>query len=119
MCIHEKCGTASRIRNILSKVMIFLVFLVKIHKTTPELYNIFTVWFPKELIGHDFPSLRSQNRADFGELVLRARWELELHIHRKDGRRTLLCLIFRAHWHAQNDPQSSSMPEGVANSSKM
>jgi hypothetical protein len=31
-CIHEKCATASRIQNILAKVMEIDVFLVKIYK---------------------------------------------------------------------------------------
>ena len=77
MCIHEKCGTASRVRNILSKVLIILVFLVKILKTTPTVYNLFTVWFPKELVGHDFPSLRSQNRVVFTLLPFHGYWKLE------------------------------------------
>ena len=31
-----------------------LYSLSKSTKTIPKLYNLFTVWFPKELVGHNF-----------------------------------------------------------------
>ena len=49
MCIHEKCGKASRIQNILVKSQKMKSFLSKLTKTIPKRCNWFTVWFPKEL----------------------------------------------------------------------
>ena len=59
------------------KSWFFKYSLSKSTKTTPKQYNRFTVWFPKELIGHDFPSLRSQNRVVFILLPFHGYWELE------------------------------------------
>ena len=47
--IHEKCGRASPIRNILAKVLDIYVFPVKIDKNHRKICKLFTVWFPKEL----------------------------------------------------------------------
>ena len=55
----------------------FWYSLPKSTKTTPKLYNLFTVWFPKELVGHDFHTLRSQNRAAFTSLPFQGYCELE------------------------------------------
>ena len=49
-CIHEKCGRASRIQNILAKVLKIKSSLPESTKTTPKLCKLFTVWFPKELL---------------------------------------------------------------------
>ena len=54
-----------------------LYSLSKSTKTIPKLYNLFTVWFPKELVGHNFHALRSQNRAVFTSLPFQGYWELE------------------------------------------
>ena len=47
--IHEKCGRASPIRNILAKVLDIYVFPVKISKNHRKCCKLFTVWFPKEM----------------------------------------------------------------------
>ena len=47
--IHEKCGRASPIRNILVKIMDIYVLLVKIGKNHRKTCWLFTVWFPKEM----------------------------------------------------------------------
>ena len=49
----------------------------KIHKNHPKLHNLFTVWLPKELAGHNFHDLRSQNLAVFTSLPFQGYWELE------------------------------------------
>ena len=43
----------------------------------PPQKTIYTVWFPKELVGHNFSSLRSQNRAAFTSLPFQGYWEFE------------------------------------------
>ena len=35
------------------------------------------MWFPKELVGHNFHALRLQKRADFTSLPFQRYWELE------------------------------------------
>ena len=55
----------------------FKYSLSKSTKTIPKLCNLFTVWFPKELVGHNFHTLRSQNRAAFTSLPFQGYCELE------------------------------------------
>ena len=55
----------------------FKYSLSKSTTTTPKLCNLFTVWFPKELVGHNFHALRSQNRAVFTSLPFQGYCELE------------------------------------------
>ena len=59
------------------KSWFFKYSLSKSTKTIPKLCNLFTVWFPKELVGHNFHTLRSQNRAAFTSLPFQGYCELE------------------------------------------
>ena len=56
--IHEKCERASRIRNILAKVLGIYVFPVKTNKNHRKICKLFTVWFPKELAMSSFSGFR-------------------------------------------------------------
>ena len=46
-------------------------------KPPQKLCNLFTLWFPKELVGHNFHTLQSQNRAAFTSLPFQGYCELE------------------------------------------
>ena len=67
------------------KSWLFRYSLSKSTKTTPKLCNLFTVWFPKELVGHNFHTLRSQNRAAFTSLPFQGYCELEGAVQTQHG----------------------------------
>ena len=81
----------------------FKYSLSKSTKYTPKLYNLFTVWFPKELVGHNFHALRSQNCSVFTSLPFQRYWELEGAIQTQHG-------------YGQGCPLSHKRPPRVAHS---
>ena len=68
------------------KSRFFKYSLSKSTKYTPKLYNLFTVWFPKELVGHNFHALRSQNCSVFTSLPFQRYWELAGAVQTQYGR---------------------------------
>ena len=67
------------------KSRFFRYSLSKSTKHTPKLYNLFTVWFPKELVGHNFHALRSQNCVVFTSLPFQGYCELEGAVQTQHG----------------------------------
>ena len=67
------------------KSRFFKYSLSKSTKYTPKLYNLFTVWFPKELVGHNFHALRSQNCVVFTSLPFQGYCELEGAVQTQHG----------------------------------
>ena len=77
-CVYMKNAEQRAGFEIFCRTSRFLKYSVsKSTKYTPKLYNLFTVWFPKELVGHNFHTLRSQNRAVFTSLPFQGYCELE------------------------------------------
>ena len=95
--IHEKCGRASPIRNILAKVMKMKSSLPKSAKTIQKLYNLFTVEFAKELTGHTFQCFSVWRSSQFSKWRISTSGNLSSKIFLVSDHQILYSKLYKNH----------------------